>query len=322
MHTTAKGLTIIFAGTPEFAAQHLQALLDSHHRVCAVYTQPDRQAGRGRKLQASPVKVLALSRELPVFQPVSLKNEAEQQTMAALKADVMVVVAYGLILPPAILKTPRLGCINVHASLLPRWRGAAPIQRALIAGDQETGISYMQMNEGLDTGDVLHTLRCPITANDTASTLHDRLAKLGSEHLAELLDQLATHSLTAHVQDNTLANYAPKLDKNEAQINWQQSAAVIERKIRAFNPWPVAFSHREHDIVRIWQARVSADTCTTAAPGTILSASKQGISVASAQGVLNLELLQLAGGKVLTCEQVLASKKDLFLPGKQFVHIA
>lgn len=321
MHTTARGLKIIFAGTPEFAAQHLQALLNSHHRVCAVYTQPDRQAGRGRKLQASPVKALALSRELPVFQPVSLKNEAEQQTMAALKADVMVVVAYGLILPSAILKTPRLGCINVHASLLPRWRGAAPIQRALIAGDQESGISYMQMNEGLDTGDVLHTLRCPIITNDTASTLHDRLAKLGSAYLAELLDQLATHSLTAHVQDNTHANYAPKLDKNEAQINWQESATVIERKIRAFNPWPVAFSHRENDIVRIWQARVSADACT-AAPGTILAASKQGISVATAQGVLNLELLQLAGGKVLTCEQVLTSKKDLFLPGKQFVHIA
>lgn len=312
-----KALKVIFAGTPEFAALHLQALLDSHHQVCAVYSQPDRQAGRGRKLQASPVKTLALNHNIPVYQPVSLKSADEQQQLAALDADVMVVVAYGLILPKAILTSPRLGCINVHASLLPRWRGAAPIQRAILAGDQESGISYMQMNEGLDTGDVLSTLRCPILAGDTASDLHNRLATLGSQQLAAVLDQLAAGALMPQPQDNSQATYAAKLDKNEAQINWQDSAVAIERKIRAFNPWPVAFTYRDDEVLRLWLASASTET-SSAQPGTIVRVSKQGIVVACGQGLLTVESLQLAGGKVLSCEQVLASKKELFLPGKTF----
>lgn len=317
--TPQTALKVIFAGTPEFAALHLRALLGSHHQVCAVYSQPDRQAGRGRKVHASPVKTLALDHNITVYQPSSLRNAEEQQRMAALGADVMVVVAYGLILPRAILHTPRLGCINVHASLLPRWRGAAPIQRALMAGDQESGICYMQMNEGLDTGDVLATLPCPIRDHDTAQDLHDRLAALGSQHLATVLDQLAAHQLVPQVQDNSQATYAAKLDKNEAQIDWQQSALSIERKIRAFNPWPVAFTYRGDEVLRLWSARVLNES-STAPAGCIVRASKQGIVVACGQGLLGLESLQLPGGKVLSCEQVLASKKELFLPGHMLTH--
>ena len=313
------GLKIIFAGTPEFAAIHLQALLNSHHQVCAVYTQPDRKSGRGRKLQAGPVKTLALEHNLPVFQPLSLKDDEEQQSMAALEADLMVVVAYGLILPVNILNTPQLGCVNVHASLLPQWRGAAPIQRAIVAGDNETGICYMQMDKGLDTGDVLYTLRCPITASETGSSLHDKLARLGSEQLAGVLDQLKEGKLSPKAQPDSQVSYASKLNKAEAQLDWNQDALSLERKVRAFNPWPVAFTHLGKDVLRIWQAKACIqDKASAAEPGTIVSVSKQSIDVACANGLLRLELLQLPGGKALSCEQTLASKKERFLPGTRF----
>jgi len=313
------GLKIIFAGTPEFAAIHLQALLDSHHQVCAVYTQPDRKAGRGRKLQPGPVKALALEHNIPVFQPLSLRSEEEEQSMAALGADLMVVVAYGLILPTAILNTPRLGCVNVHASLLPRWRGAAPIQRAILAGDAETGICYMQMDEGLDTGDVLYRLHCPINASETGGSLHDKLAQLGSEQLAEVLGLLKEGKLEAQPQDNDRANYASKLNKAEAQLDWHQDAQTLEHQVRAFNPWPVTFTHLDKDVVRVWQAKARAtNKASEALPGTIVAVSKQSIDVACAKGVLCLEVLQLPGGKALSCEQVLASKKDRLQPGVRF----
>ena len=320
-NTEKDGLKIIFAGTPEFAATHLQSLIDSHHSICAVYTQPDRKAGRGRKLQPGPVKALALQHSLPVFQPLSLKSEEEQQNMAALQADLMVVVAYGLILPAPILTTPRMGCVNVHASLLPRWRGAAPIQRAILEGDEETGICYMQMDKGLDTGDVLHTLRCPITASETGGSLHDKLAQLGSEQLARVLDQLKDGHLSPAPQQNEHANYAAKLNKAEAQLDWHQDARSLERKVRAFNPWPVAFTHLGKEVLRIWQATACPQGNTSnAEPGTIVAVSKQGIDVTCANGLLRIEQLQLPGGKALSCEQMLASKKDRFLPGTCFLN--
>ncbi|MEO6696481.1 MAG: methionyl-tRNA formyltransferase, partial [Gammaproteobacteria bacterium] len=233
-------LKIIFAGTPEFAVPALQALLDSAHEVCAVYTQPDRPAGRGRTVQASPVKQLALRHRIPVLQPPSLKDASVQETLRALVADLMVVVAYGLILPAAVLSAPRLGCINIHASLLPRWRGAAPIQRAILAGDDQTGITLMQMDEGLDTGAMLVQRPCPILPTDSAKTLHDRLAALGAETLIETLGPLQDGTITARTQNGDAACYAAKLSKPEAVLDWRLDAAALDRKVRAFNPSPVA----------------------------------------------------------------------------------
>ncbi len=244
-------LKIIFAGTPDFAARHLDALLASEHQVVGVFTQPDRPAGRGNKLTPSPVKTLAQSRDIPVFQPKSLRPAENQHLVADLEADVMVVVAYGLILPQAVLTMPRLGCINVHGSLLPRWRGAAPIQRALWAGDSETGVTIMQMDVGLDTGDMLHKLNCPITAQDTSATLYDKLAQLGPQGLLETLSQLADGRAQPEKQDDALANYAEKLSKEEARLNWQLPAAQLERCIRAFNPWPVSYFLIEDQPVKL-----------------------------------------------------------------------
>ena len=232
----SKTLRIIFAGTPDFAARHLDALLSSGHQVVGVFTQPDRPAGRGKKLMPSPVKVLAEEQGLPVFQPASLRPQENQQLVADLNADVMVVVAYGLILPKAVLDMPRLGCINVHGSLLPRWRGAAPIQRSLWAGDAETGVTIMKMDVGLDTGDMLYKLACPITSDDTSATLYDKLADLGPQGLIETLQQLADNTAKPEVQDDALATYAEKLSKEEARLDWSLSAAQLERYIRAFNP--------------------------------------------------------------------------------------
>ena len=233
--SSAGPLRIVFAGTPDFAASSLAALLTSPHQIVGVYTQPDRPAGRGRKVAASPVKQLAEQHNIPVFQPLSLKNHAEQKTLQALNADVMVVVAYGLILPPLALTIPKLGCINVHASLLPRWRGAAPIQRAVLAGDEESGVTIMQMDAGLDSGDMLLKKSCPIKADDTGSSLHDRLAELGAQCLLEALQDLPALQQQAIVQDHDAANYARKLNKAQACIDWQQSAEEIERLVRAFN---------------------------------------------------------------------------------------
>lgn len=309
-------LRIIFAGTPDFAARHLDALLSSGHQIVGVFTQPDRPAGRGKKLMPSPVKALAEEKGLPVFQPVSLRPEENQQLVADLQADVMVVVAYGLILPKAVLTMPRLGCINVHGSLLPRWRGAAPIQRALWAGDSETGVTIMQMDVGLDTGDMLHKLACPITAEDTSATLYDKLAELGPQGLIETLKQLASGTATPEVQDEARVTYAEKLSKEEARIDWTLSAAQLERCIRAFNPWPMSWFEIEGQPVKVWAASVIADAAD-AAPGTILDVSKQGIRVATGDGILNLLSLQPAGKKAMSAQDLLNSRREWFMPGSR-----
>lgn len=311
----SKNLRIIFAGTPDFAARHLDALLSSGHQVVGVFTQPDRPAGRGKKLMPSPVKVLAEEHGLPVFQPVSLRPQENQQLVADLNADVMVVVAYGLILPKAVLDMPRLGCINVHGSLLPRWRGAAPIQRSLWAGDSETGVTIMQMDVGLDTGDMLYKLACPITAEDTSATLYDKLADLGPQGLIETLQQLADGKTQPEVQDESLVTYAEKLSKEEAQIDWSLSAAQLERCIRAFNPWPMSWMTIDDQPVKIWKASV-IDGKSHAEPGTIIDANKQGIQVATTDGILNLESLQPAGKKAMSAQDLLNSRREWFTPGK------
>ncbi|WP_455201532.1 methionyl-tRNA formyltransferase [Kaarinaea lacus] len=294
----AKTLNIIFAGTPEFAAVSLEALIQSHHSICAVYTQPDRPAGRGRKLKPGPVKQLALQHELPVLQPVSLKDPDAQQQLASFEADLMVVVAYGLLLPPAVLQTPRLGCINVHASILPRWRGAAPIQRSILAGDTETGVTIMQMDVGLDTGDMLLKRTTAISPGDTAQTLHDRLAEIGARALVDTLALMVDGKLEAEKQDDDQACYAEKLQKTEALINWQQSASQIHRQIRAFNPWPVAQTTVDENTLRIWNAEVIQET-SNQAPGKVIDESRSGIMVATGDGVLRITQLQLPGGKPL-----------------------
>lgn len=307
-------LKIIFAGTPDFAARHLDALLASEHQVVGVFTQPDRPAGRGNKLTPSPVKTLAQSRDIPVFQPKSLRPAENQQLVADLEADVMVVVAYGLILPQAVLTMPRLGCINVHGSLLPRWRGAAPIQRALWAGDSETGVTIMQMDVGLDTGDMLYKLSCPITAQDTSATLYDKLAQLGPQGLLETLSQLADGRAQPEKQDDAQANYAEKLSKEEARLDWQLSATQLERAIRAFNPWPVSYFLIEDQPVKVWQASVLPHVAKQ--PGEILAADKHGIQVATAEGVLNLQLLQPAGKKAMSAQDLLNSRREWFTSGR------
>lgn len=311
-------LRLIFAGTPEFAAKHLAALIDSKHQLTAVYTQPDRPAGRGRKLQASPVKQLAETAGIPVYQPVSLRDAGEQQALADLDADLMIVVAYGLILPQAVLDAPRLGCLNVHASLLPRWRGAAPIQRAIAAGDAETGITIMQMDAGLDTGAMLATARCAIERQTTAASLHDQLAELGTPLLLEVLDDLPSHQRQALEQDDTQANYASKILKSEAEIDWRLDAATLGRLTRAFNPFPICYSTLAGERVKIWQAQPAGSVGMPETPGTILRADKQGILVNCGQGQLNIQRLQLPGGKPLSAGQLLSARAELFAPGQQF----
>ncbi|PNO54594.1 methionyl-tRNA formyltransferase [Aeromonas caviae] len=311
-------LKLIFAGTPDFAARHLAALLSSGHEVVAVYTQPDKPAGRGQKLTASPVKELALAHDLPVYQPASLRNEAAQAELAALGADLMVVVAYGLILPKAVLDTPRLGCINVHGSLLPRWRGAAPIQRSIWAGDAETGVTIMQMDVGLDTGAMIRKVTCPIASDETSASLYDKLAGLGPQALVDTLDAMAAGDTAAEPQDDALANYAEKLSKEEARIDWSMDAVAIERCIRAFNPWPISWFDVAGQTVKVWQAEVVAQDHGQAA-GTLLKADRQGIEVATGQGVLRLLTLQPPGKKAMSVSDLLNSRRDWFEPGTQLI---
>lgn len=311
-------LRIIFAGTPDFAARHLDALLSSEHQIVGVFTQPDRPAGRGKKLMPSPVKVLAEEKGIPVFQPVSLRPQENQQLIADLQADVMVVVAYGLILPKAVLEMPRLGCLNVHGSLLPRWRGAAPIQRSLWAGDTETGVTIMQMDVGLDTGDMLYKLSCPITAEDTSATLYDKLAQLGPQGLLATLTQIATGTATPEIQDETQVTYAEKLSKEEALLDWSLPAEQLERCIRAFNPWPMSYFVIEDQPVKVWKASV-INSQAKVEPGTIIDANKQGIQVATAEGILNLESLQPAGKKAMNAQDLLNSRREWFTPGNRLV---
>ncbi len=303
---------IIFAGTPQFSTTTLSLLLESRHTIKAVYTQPDRPAGRGRKLTASPIKELALQHQLPLYQPVTLRDAEEQQKLASLKADLMVVVAYGLILPLPVLTAPKLGCLNIHASLLPRWRGAAPIQRAILAGDTRSGVTIMQMNEGLDTGDMLFKTECVIEPHDTSLTLQQKLAQIGAEALLNTLDQLASLHPTA--QDNTAATYAHKITKEEARLDWTLSAVQLDRIIRAFIPWPIAFTQLGDKSLRIWEAKVLDDKVKQA-PGTIIAVSTEGIDVATGQGVLKIKSLQLPGGRQLSVADVCHSRQNEFAPG-------
>jgi methionyl-tRNA formyltransferase len=294
-------LKIIFAGTPHFAASALAALLDKNYEVVAVLTQPDRPAGRGMQLVPSPVKQMALQHGIAVLQPLSLKSIEVQQALTAFNADVMVVAAYGLILPLPVLQIPRLGCLNIHASLLPRWRGAAPIQRAILAGDDRTGITIMQMDEGLDTGAMLLKKACPIGAGDTAQMLHDKLEKLGAEAIVEVMQQLDKEGLTGLVQDEAQVTYAAKLNKAEAQLDWTQSAAQLERAVRAYNPVPGAYTSLNGTIIKVWQASLSEEGQDE--PATVLSVNKRGIQVACGQGALSLEVLQRPNGKALPANQ-------------------
>jgi methionyl-tRNA formyltransferase len=291
-------MKIVFAGTPEFSLPVLEILMHSRHPLVAVYTQPDRPAGRGRHTRFSPVKQLALAHDIPVCQPDTLRSNAAREELAAWRADLMVVVAYGLILPPAVLALPELGCINVHASLLPRWRGAAPIQRAILAGDSETGVTLMQMEAGLDTGPILASARCPITADMTGGQLHDRLAEIGAQLLRENLERIAHGELEPQPQDDSLATYADKLDKQEALIDWNQSAKEIGRKVRAFNPWPVAETRYAGKQLRIWEAQ-PLDAKGDHPPGRVLAAGKPGIDVACGVGVLRVLRVQLPGARAL-----------------------
>ncbi|MFI8418565.1 methionyl-tRNA formyltransferase [Serratia sp. NPDC078593] len=308
-------LRIIFAGTPDFAARHLDALLSSAHQVVGVFTQPDRPAGRGNKLTPSPVKVLAEQHQLPVFQPTSLRPEENQHLVSDLNADLMVVVAYGLILPQAVLEMPRLGCINVHGSLLPRWRGAAPIQRALWAGDDETGVTIMQMDVGLDTGDIMHKISCPIEATDTSASLYGKLAELGPKGLLTTLQQLVEGTVKREVQNEAQVTYAEKLSKEEARLDWRLSATQLERCIRAFNPWPVSYFVVDEQPIKVWQASAITEESCDAQPGTIIKADKQGIQVATADGVLCLLQLQPAGKKPMSAQDLLNSRREWFTPG-------
>jgi methionyl-tRNA formyltransferase len=295
-------MRLIFAGTPEFAATALKSLIRAGHEINLVLTQPDRPAGRGMKLKASPVKELALSHGLPVAQPLSLKDPVIQAQLRALAPEAMVVAAYGLILPPAVLEIPVRGCLNIHASLLPRWRGAAPIQRAILADDAETGITIMQMDAGLDTGPMLLTRKCPITPEDTGQSLHDRLAALGGEAIVDALAQLDT--LRSTTQDDAQASYAPKLSKDEAQLDWDRGAAELARAVRAYNPFPVAFTLLDGETLRIWAAHGGEGR---GVPGTVLSMDKAGIRVACGDGALLITELQRAGGRRLRAEQFAAS---------------
>ncbi len=293
-------MKIIFAGTPHFAASALAALL-KEHQVVAVLTQPDRPSGRGMQLTASPVKQLALQHGLPVLQPATLKTAEAQQTIAALNADVMVVAAYGLILPKQVLQLPRYGCLNIHASLLPRWRGAAPIQRAILAGDAETGITIMQMDEGLDTGDMLLKKVCAIAADDTAETLHDKLADLGAQAITEALQDLERGELHPERQNAQLATYAAKLTKSEAQLDWNQDAAQLERAVRGYYPFPVAQTVFGETPVKILRASTAAGKA--AVPGAVIAVEKDAIIVACGNGALALKVLQKPGGKALPVAQ-------------------
>ena len=296
-------MRLIFAGTPEFAAAALQALIAAGHDIPLVLTQPDRPAGRGMKLKMSPVKTLALAHHLTVAQPENLKTEAARQPIADARAEVMVVAAYGLILPQAVLDLPPLGCVNIHASLLPRWRGAAPIHRALEAGDRETGITLMQMDKGLDTGAMLSRASLPILETDTTGNLHDRLAELGAREIVALLPQLAAGRVQPEPQDSKLATYAAKIGKDDARLDWRLSARELDRRIRAFHPFPGAWCQLEDEPLKLWRARPAPGHGT---PGEILAVDRQGLRVACGEGALDLLEVQQAGGKRLPVDAFLA----------------
>jgi methionyl-tRNA formyltransferase len=299
-------LKIIYAGTPEFAVPALESLLHSEHQVIAVYTQPDRPAGRGRKLQQSPVKRCALAAQLKVLQPRDFKLEQDLQQLQQLEADLMVVAAYGLLLPAAVLNAPRYGCINIHASLLPRWRGASPIQQAILAGDECSGVSLMKMNQGLDTGDVMQQRSLAIDPAWSSADLHDALAPLGAELMLEALQDIESAMRLAQPQDDSRATYAPRLSKQQAQVDWRKPAAALLREIHAFNPWPVSFSFLEGDSIRFWDARAGAGLLGEQ-PGQVIRHDREGIYVSCGDGVLQVTELQFAGRNRCSAAQALNS---------------
>jgi methionyl-tRNA formyltransferase len=309
-------LRVLFAGTPDFAAAHLQALIDAPDiSVIGVYSQPDRPAGRGKKLTASPVKKLAVEYQLPVFQPQSLKEPEQQRILSELQADIMVVVAYGLILPQAVLDAPRLGCINVHASILPRWRGAAPIQRAIEAGDSGTGVTIMQMDAGLDTGAMLSVSRCEIDSSETSASLHQKLEQLGAPALLHTLAALSNGLAVAVEQDDQLSCYAAKITKQEALVDWSQPAQLLDRQIRAFNPFPAAYTTLGELRIKIWQAEPTKATGLT--PGQIISTDNAGLLVSCGEQSLLLTEIQLPGKSRMAVSEVLKSRGELFAPSTQ-----
>ncbi|WP_426150966.1 methionyl-tRNA formyltransferase [Pseudomonas sp. DC3000-4b1] len=305
-------MRLVFAGTPEFAAEHLKALLGGEHEVVAVYTQPDRPAGRGQKLMPSPVKALAVAHGIPVYQPVTLRNPEAQAELATLAPDLMVVVAYGLILPQVVLDIPRLGCINSHASLLPRWRGAAPIQRAIEAGDPESGVTVMQMEAGLDTGPMLLKVTTPISPDDTGGSLHDRLARLGPPAVVEAIAQLAAGTLAGERQDDALATYAHKLHKDEARLDWTRPAHELARQVRAFFPWPVSHSLLRGESLKVLAAH---EVNGAGGPGQVIAVGRDGLTVACGEGALCLTRLQLPGGKPLAFTDLYNSRREFFTVG-------
>jgi methionyl-tRNA formyltransferase len=302
-------MNIVFAGTPAFGIPCLDKLAHSTHHITAIYTQPDRPSGRGRKLQASAVKEWAVAQAIPVYQPLNFKNPETLAELSALNPDVLVVIAYGLILPNTVLDIPKLGCVNVHASLLPRWRGASPIQQAILHGDKESGITIMQMDAGMDTGALLHQVSCPITELDTAKSLHDKLAQISADPLLHSLNELANNTANPQAQNAALATYAAKITKEEALIDWHQGAKEIDQKIRAFNPWPIAYTHFNKEVLRIHQARVVALE-SAHKPGMLIHFDKQGMLIATGKNGVLVENIQLPGGKVINFADWLNSSKS------------
>jgi len=313
--SSRRPLRIIFAGTPEFSAHYLQLILDQGiDEVIAVYTQPDRPAGRGKSPKASPVKELATAHKLTVMQPPTLKTAEALSDLNALKPDLILVVAYGQILPKTVLDTPTYGCINVHASLLPRWRGAAPIQRAIAANDKTSGVTIMQMDEGLDTGDMLNKAECEITSEDTAGCLHDKLAKVGEQPLIDTLTQIANDQTKPVPQNNDCSIYAPKITKEEAKVDWTLSAETIARTVRAFSPVPIAFTPYGNGQLRIHKAEACPGNGQSSPPGTVLTASSDGIDISTGSGVLRIKKAQLPGKRAMDVDALLNGNRQLFIP--------
>lgn len=306
-------MKIIFAGTPDIAAAVLQTLINTKHNIIACLTQPDRPQGRGLKLTASPVKEVAIQHNIPILQPVSLKAAEAQQTLIDLQADLMIVLAYGLILPPAVLDIPKFGCINIHASILPRWRGAAPIQHAILAGDLETGITIMQMDAGLDTGPILARYPCEIESTDTSADLYVKLTSVAQIAITDTLNKMANNKLLAIPQNNSLATYAPKLEKAQAKIAWHLPAIEIIRRIKAYNPWPVAFTSFMQHTIRVWQAELvtTRELENQTTPGAIIAIDNTGIQVATGNGLIRLLALQLPNKKIQLATEICRTYKEL-----------